>query len=91
MVLENDPTPGMISRGGAALVCVQVDIPRRASAARLRLALSSPDTLQRLLAPKAAPRRTFWIFISIFALLRGGAGGVRTHDLTDYESAALTS
>ena len=26
-----------------------------------------------------------------FPLLDGGAGGVRTHDLTDYESAALTS
>ena len=35
--MENDPTAGMISSGRAALVCVQVDIPRNASApARLR-------------------------------------------------------
>ena len=58
---------------------------------RFRLALSSPGTPLRLLAPKAAPRREFSIFISACALIRGGAGGVRTHDLTDYESAALTS
>ena len=65
--------------------------PRRSIRPRFRLALSSPGTPLRLLAPKAAPRREFSIFISACALIRGGAGGVRTHDLTDYESAALTS
>jgi hypothetical protein len=30
--MQNDPTAGMISSGRAALVCVQVDIPRNASA-----------------------------------------------------------
>ena len=35
--MENDPTAGMISSGRVALVCVQVDISRNASApARLR-------------------------------------------------------
>ena len=36
-------------------------------------------------------RRAPCFGMSVFGLLRGGAGGVRTHDLTDYESAALTS
>jgi hypothetical protein len=61
--------------------------PRRSIRPRFRLALSSPGTPLRLLAPKAAPRREFSIFISACALIRGGAGGVRTHDLTDYEDA----
>ena len=43
-------------------------------------------------APRLMPCTTQMIKIEkVLADKRGGAGGTRTHDLTDYESAALTS